>query len=316
MLDWRLQISDLTNPDFQILKFSIQPPNMVIRFETEPGFFLTADVVGNPAHPSVLLLHGGGQTRHSWGDTAQWLADAGWYAVSLDARGHGDSDWSKNGHYWMDALMADLRAVMRQLGGRPAIVGASMGGLTAMLALGEGVGQSDLPEGAALVLVDIAPRAEQKGVERIFRFMSANPTGFASLDEAAEAVAAYLPNRPRPNDHSRLEKNLRLKDLGQGPRYYWHWDPAFLRTWMDRVYSKPALQNEQQERLFAAARSLTVPTLIVRGGMSDVVSEQIVAEFLDLVPHAQSISVTSASHMVAGDSNHAFTKAVIGFLQG
>ncbi len=286
----------------------------MIRFETEPGFFLTADAVGDPANPAVLLLHGGGQTRHSWGDTARWLADAGWYAVALDARGHGDSNWSPTGNYWTDALVTDLRAVMRQLGGKPAIVGASMGGLTAMLALGEAANQLDLPQGSALVLVDIAPRAEQKGIERIFRFMSANPNGFASLDDAADAVAAYLPNRPRPSDHSRLEKNLRFKDLGHGPRYYWHWDPAFLQAWSDRIQTTPDKQIEQQERLFDAARHLTVPTLIVRGGMSDVVSEQIMTEFLDLVPHAQSISVAEASHMVAGDSNHAFTRAVIGFL--
>jgi pimeloyl-ACP methyl ester carboxylesterase len=287
---------------------------MTIQFETEPGFFLTADVAGDPANPPVLLLHGGGQTRHSWGDTARWLADAGRYAVALDARGHGDSQWSATGDYWMDALVADLRAVMRQVGGHPAIVGASMGGLTAMLALGEGAGQPDAPTATALVLVDIAPRAEQKGVERIFRFMSASPDGFASLDEAAAAVAAYLPNRPRPADHSRLEKNLRLKDLGHGPRWYWHWDPAFLQAWRDRVQANPDRQSQNEARLFAAARQLTIPTLIVRGGLSDVVSEQIMAEFLDLVPHAESISVNDATHMVAGDSNHAFTKAVIEFL--
>jgi pimeloyl-ACP methyl ester carboxylesterase len=287
---------------------------MTLRFETAPGFFLTADAIGDPTHRPVLLLHGGGQTRHSWGDTARWLADAGWYAVALDARGHGDSDWSPTGDYWTDALVADLRAVMHQLGGRPAIVGASMGGLTAMLALGEEASQPADSQGSALVLVDIAPRAEQKGLERIFRFMSASPDGFATLDEAADAVAAYLPNRPRPTDHSRLEKNLRLKDLGRGLRYYWHWDPAFLHAWHERIQAPPDQQAGQQERLFDAARHLTVPTLIVRGGMSDVVSEQIMAEFLELVPHAHSISVADATHMVAGDSNHAFTKVVIGFL--
>lgn len=284
-----------------------------MKFETEPGFFLTADAWGDPAHPPVLLLHGGGQTRHSWGDTARWLADAGWYALAFDARGHGDSDWSAKGHYSIDYLASDLRAVCAQLDQKPALVGASMGGMTALIAEGERSGNSD-SICSAIVLVDIAPRAEQKGIERIFAFMSGNQHGFASLDEAAEAVAAYLPHRPRPSDHSRLEKNLRLRASPTGElRYYWHWDPTMLALW--RQTTGPDKQIQHEERLYRAARALTVPTLIVRGGISDVVSEKVMAEFLDAVPHVQSVSVANAGHMVAGDSNHAFTKAVIEFLK-
>lgn len=289
-----------------------------LRFETEPGFFVTADAWGDPAQPPVLLLHGGGQTRHSWGDTARFLAEAGWYAIALDARGHSDSDWSPQSHYDIDYLVSDLKAVIRQVGTLPVLVGASMGGLTALLAVGE----SSLPIASALILVDIAPRTEQKGVERIFKFMSANPNGFASLNEAADAVAGYLPHRSnatpaRPSDHSRLKKNLRLKADPNGgePRYYWHWDPQFLRVWHDLSRVDPIRQRQQEERLFDAARHLRIPTLIVRGGMSDVVSEKVMAEFLDVAPHARSINVADASHMVAGDSNHAFTKAVIDFLK-
>lgn len=288
-----------------------------MKFETEPGFYVTGDAWGNPAHKPVILLHGGGQTRHSWGDTAQILAEAGWYAIALDARGHGDSDWSAEGGYGIDNLASDLRLVAAQLSQKPAIVGASMGGMTALIAEGE------RPPGAdsictAIVLVDIAPRTEQKGIERIFAFMSSNQHGFASLDDAAEAVAAYLPHRPRPSDHSRLAKNLRLRTAPTGEaRYYWHWDPKMLALWRqntipDRNDEPQQLRNE--ERLYRAARALTIPTLIVRGGMSDVVSDNVVAEFLDAVPHVQSVSVAEAGHMVAGDSNHAFTRAVIEFL--
>lgn len=216
-----------------------------MKFETEPGFFLSADAWGNPDNQPVILLHGGGQTRHSWGDTAQRLADAGWYAIALDARGHGDSDWSAEGHYSIDYLASDLRSVCAQLSEKPALVGASMGGMTALIAEGE------RPAGAAsicsaIVLVDIAPRSEQKGIERIFAFMSGNQDGFASLDEAAEAVAAYLPNRPRPSDNSRLEKNLRLRTsktgeavtIGTGTRRCW---PSGGSTPV--LISKPAMKN-------------------------------------------------------------------------
>ncbi|WP_460905516.1 alpha/beta fold hydrolase [Spirosoma areae] len=283
-----------------------------MKFETEPGFFVAADGWGDPANRPVLLLHGGGQTRHSWGDTAQVLADAGWYALALDARGHGDSDWSAEGQYSIEYLANDLRAVCSQLSQKPALVGASMGGMTALIAEGERLpGTESIC--SAIVLVDIAPRTEQKGIERIFSFMSRNQDGFASLSEAAEAVAAYLPHRSRPSDHSRLEKNLRQRNSSTGElRYYWHWDPKMLSVW--RQNTGPDRQISNEERLYLAAHALTVPTLIVRGGISDVVSEKVMAEFLDAVPHVQSVSVADAGHMVAGDSNHAFTKAVINFL--
>lgn len=279
----------------------------ILRFETEPGFFITAEAQGNPAHKPILLLHGGGQTCHSWGETAHFLAEAGWYAIAPDARGHGDSDWSAQGHYSIDYLANDLRVILAQLDQKPALVGASMGGMTALIAEGERTDKAG-SLCSAIVLVDIAPKAEQKGIERIFAFMSGNLDGFASLDEAAEAVATYLPHRSRPSDHSRLEKNLRFRK----GRYYWHWDPAMLMVWKQKTAPDQQLNNE--ERLYRAARNLTIPTLIVRGGMSDVVSEKVMAEFLDSVPHVQSVNVAGAGHMVAGDSNHAFSRAIIEFL--
>jgi pimeloyl-ACP methyl ester carboxylesterase len=279
-------------------------PSQSIRFEIKPNFFIAADAWGNPAHPPVVLMHGGGQTRHSWGDTAQWLANHGWYAIAYDARGHGNSDWDTEGNYLWTALVEDLREILRQLGGKPALIGASMGGLTSLIAQGES--EESITE--AVVLVDIAPKPEQKGIERIFAFMSSHiESGFATIDEAAAAVAAYLPHRTPTTDNSRLEKNLRFRD----GRYYWHWDPEMLKLWKKTT---PDQQIESEKRMFAAAQNLRVPTLIVRGGISDVVSERVMAEFLDTVPQVRSVTVAGASHMVAGDSNHAFSKAVVTFL--
>lgn len=279
----------------------------LIQFKIDNEITIAAEAWGDSSAKPVLLLHGGGQTRHSWGRTAQQLAAQGWYAIAYDARGHGKSSWaSKSEDYDIERLVHDLKTVIAQLKSKPAVVGASMGGLTAMLAQGE----SDKLFTSTVILVDVAPRIEQKGVERIFKFMSANmEQGFANLEEAADAVAAYMPHRPRPKTLSRLEKNLRKKDDG---RYYWHWDPQIMGYWM-RTTPEKILKDTQ--RMYAAANQLRVPTLIVRGGMSDVVSEQVMAEFLDKVPHAQSVDVSGAGHMVAGDSNHAFSKAVIQFLE-
>lgn len=278
----------------------------IINFQVEAGITIAAEAWGNPEAPPVLLLHGGGQTRHSWGQTAKILANKGWYAIAYDARGHGKSSWSAEAQYTLDFLVNDLKGIIAQMNKKPALVGASMGGLTSMLAQGE----TDEIFTSAIILVDVAPRVEQKGVERIFKFMSANMAqGFATLEEAADAVAAYLPHRPRPKTLSRLEKNLRKKEDG---RYYWHWDPKILENWKR---STPEQILEDTQRMYTAANNLQVPTLIVRGGMSDVVSEQVMAEFLDRVPHVRSVDVTSAGHMVVGDSNHAFGQSVIAFLE-
>ncbi len=276
-----------------------------IKFEIHPNFFIVADTFGNPEDKPVIFLHGGGQTRHSWGDTAKIIAQNGYYALALDARGHGDSSWSESGKYNVEDLGNDLKEVIKKIGKNPAIVGASMGGLTSLIAQGE----SEIEISSAIILVDIAPKTEQKGIERIFAFMSSNKHGFASIEEAANSVSAYLPNRTKPKDHSRLEKNLRLRADG---RYYWHWDMKMLELWKSIT---PDQQIKNEARMYQAAKNLKVPTMIVRGGMSDVVSEKVMAEFLDEVPHVRSVNVSDAGHMVAGDSNHAFTNAVLEFLK-
>jgi pimeloyl-ACP methyl ester carboxylesterase len=266
------------------------------------GLQLVGDAWGTQDAPPVLFLHGGGQTRHAWGETARVLAEQGWYAITLDLRGHGESDWAPDGNYMIDAFVADLRQVLAHFDHPPVLVGASLGGITALLTEGE----APQPVSTAVVLVDITPRVNPQGVERIRAFMTAKPEGFASLEEAAEAVAAYLPHRPRPKDLSGLAKNLRR---GPDGRYRWHWDPQLMSpTRLARA--------RDPERLLAAARSLRVPTLLVRGQLSDIVSEEAAAEFLAAVPHARYVDVSGAGHMVAGDQNDIFSQAVIEFLCG
>ena len=260
---------------------------------------LAADAAGPEDARPILFLHGGGQTRHSWKRAVEQAARRGYRAISLDLRGHGESDWSPDGIYDMERFVADVRAVVRTLSQPPILVGASLGGLTSLLVAAD----PDVPV-AALVLVDIAARIESRGTEEIGGFMRSAPDGFASLEEAADAVAAYLPHRPRPKDNSGLLRNLRLRDDG---RYRWHWDPAFVSPQSRRTPPDPHLFER-------AAAALTVPTLLVRGGISKVVSPEGVAEFLALVPHAESVEVAGADHMVAGDANDRFNAAVFDFL--
>ena len=269
-----------------------------VSFVASGGLRLVGDGHGDSSAPPVVLLAGGGQTRHAWGGTAAKLARRGWYAITVDQRGHGDSEWSPDGEYALDHYAADLRAVCTQLAAPPAIVGASLGGMAGLLALGE----APVAAAAAIVLVDIAPRIQMEGVGRIIAFMNAHPDGFASLEEAGDTVAAYLQHRPRPKDTEGLKKNLRL---GADGRWRWHWDPLFMNRRRDGM---------TWERLEHAAKSLAVPTLLVRGRMSDVVSEDDARAFLAIVPHAKYTDVSGAGHMVAGDRNDRFTDAVVAFL--
>jgi pimeloyl-ACP methyl ester carboxylesterase len=261
-----------------------------------------ADVVGRGS--PVVLAHGGGQTRTAWARTATALMQAGHQAIAIDMRGHGESEWSPSGAYSFDDFAADLLAISAQLPEKPALVGASLGGLAGLIAEGE------LQPGvfASLTLVDITPHMEASGVAHILGFMRAHlADGFASPDEAADAIAAYLPHRERREGSATLSRYLRKGDDG---RFRWHWDPRFVTS----VNQGEAGQTT--ERLSAAARHLHLPVHLIRGGSSNLVSESAAQQFLQLAPHALYTDVAGAGHMVAGDRNDAFTEAVVTFIQG
>ena len=271
------------------------------------GHRLQADAWGRDGDPPVLLWHGGGQTRHSWGRTAQILAADGWLALSIDLRGHGGSAWSEEGKYGLDSFKDDVVAVARSFDVLPALVGASLGGIACLAAVGE----SRVPLARALVLVDVAPRIEEAGKDRISQFMLSNvDEGFGDLEEVADAIAAYNPHRPRPKDLSGLRKNLRRRPDG---RWAWHWDPRFLRPPFG-VEGETRSSLVNADRLEEAARRLDLPTLLVRGKESDLLSEEGARRFVDLVAGASYVDVAGAGHMIAGDRNDVFNDAVTSFL--
>jgi len=273
------------------------------------GLLLAADVDGPEDGPPVVLVHGGGQTRHSWAGTWRVLADSGWRAWSIDLRGHGDSEWSPEGDYSLDAFAGDVLALSAELPRPPILVGASLGGLAGLVAVGESEAQPDIAR--ALVLVDVAHRVEVAGRERIGAFMSGNEDGFASLEEAADAIAAYNPHRPRPADLSGLAKNLRRRPDG---RWAWHWDPLFVTGKLGSA-DETRSSVVDEGRLSRAVDALTIPTLLVRGRSSDLLSEEGAQDFLERAPHAELADVAGAGHMVAGDRNEVFNQAVLGFLE-
>jgi pimeloyl-ACP methyl ester carboxylesterase len=270
------------------------------------GIRIAADRLGDPDAPSVVFLHGGGQTRRSWGRAAVAVAARGWQAITVDLRGHGESDWSADGDYRVVSFAGDVLELLRQLPPRPVLVGASLGGFTAMLLAGE------LAPAAlrALVLVDIVPHMDPSGASRIHRFMyDRMESGFESLDEVADMIQEYNPNRRRPADLDGLRANLRHRD----GRWYWHWDPKFI----DGTAARPPIEVTEVERINAAVEAILaagVPMLLVRGQMSDLVTEERAGEFLDRFPQIEFVDVAGAGHMVAGDRNDVFAEAVVEFL--
>jgi pimeloyl-ACP methyl ester carboxylesterase len=247
----------------------------------------------------VLFLHGGGQNRYSWKNTCQVLADQGLHVVALDSRGHGDSDRAPDANYSVDALCTDTHAVLDQIGRPTILIGASMGGMTAMPVAHE-AGPEKVTK---LVLVDVVPRYEKDGSARIRDFMASGLNGFESLDDAAQAVASYLPYRTKPRSPEGLKKNLRLRD----GRWFWHWDPAFLTVPADDKFVRVA-------KLEHAVMALTIPILLIRGRLSDVVSEEGVKDFLEKVPDAEFVELSGAGHTAAGDDNDAFSEVVVQFV--
>ncbi|MFD4244263.1 alpha/beta fold hydrolase [Streptomyces sp. NPDC058525] len=271
-------------------------------FTGHGGIRLTADVWGEASAPPLVLLHGGGQTRQAWDRTGPRLAALGWRVIAPDLRGHGSSAWAGDGGYALELFAEDVRAIVAELGGRPVLVGASLGGLGSLLAAGEAPGAAI----RALVLVDVAHRPDPRAFRRIVAFMRGHPDGFADVGEAAAAVSAHLPHRPRPADPEGIRNNLRRR----GDRWVWHRDPRILDSFEGRM-DPPGMA----ERLLDAARHADVPILLVRGGVSDVVREDVAEQFCDRVPRARRVDVLGAGHMVAGDRNEHFLDAIVPFLE-
>ena len=272
-------------------------------FIVESGVRIAASVWGKEEHPLVILLPGGGQTRHAWNRTGEQLGQAGFWTLALDTRGHGDSDWHPNGDYSLVSLVDDVKTVVTQLGKPAAIVGASLGGILGISIAGDEKTKSLC---WALVMVDIGIYPNASGAQEIVDFMRSGSDGYASLDDAANAVSEYLPHRKKPPDNTGLEKNLRKKKDG---RYYWHWDPAFLDTRDDEINEK----YKHKRRVFA--ENLSVPTLLVQGAMSNVLTDDEVEDFMTTVAHAEFAKIDNAAHMVAGDRNDIFASRAIEFLR-
>ncbi|NMG41676.1 alpha/beta fold hydrolase [Chelativorans sp. ZYF759] len=276
------------------------PPIVSAHFTTPEGLRLATDIAGDPWRPRVIFVHGGGQSRRSWRSALQRMAAAGFSVVSLDLRGHGESDWAEDGDYSLEAHTRDLTAIVRAMPSRPSIVGASLGGRVA-LQTAAALGAESI---RSLVLVDSTPRMNAAGLERVSNFLRASMVGFDSIEEATRTLETYA-EREIGHNYFRLSHSIRT---GADGRIYWRWDP---KAALDRYLSPDAIE----ERLSAAAASLTMPTLLVRGTLSDLVTDDCVADFRHTLPTTEVFDIVGGGHLMKTQRLEVFCDATIDFLK-
>lgn len=258
------------------------------------GLTLVADAYGDPSGPPVCFFHGGGQSRRSWRGSARRVARHGYYGLSFDLRGHGESDWARDGDYLLEAFGRDVEAILAALGRPAALVGASRGGQAAL------VGGSRHPDRVGLImLADVSPYMDDTGVDGVRAFFRASEDGFASTDEAAAALHLHL-GRPLLADSSGLASALR-EERG---RLFWQWDP---RTASPEFLNPPS----EGETLIAAARQVAAPVVLIRAELSDIVSPDSVRRFRELTPHLEVEQADGVGHMFTGDRNDSFAERLL-----
>jgi pimeloyl-ACP methyl ester carboxylesterase len=263
------------------------------------GNVLAWEAFDGPGPLSVVFLHGGGQSRHSWRRAARALQARGFPCLAFDLRGHADSDWIADGDYRLSRFQADLDLVLDNWARPAVVVGASLGGIVALLSTGHGS-----PWVRGLVMVDTAPKLNAAEIERIIGFLGHGAdAGFASPAAAAAHVQAFFTDSAVTTES--IAKGLR--PTGDG-RWQWHWDVRVVSGERNSV----AVAHEAELR--ECARRVRQPFLLVRAGASELVTEDAVDDLKSCAPQLEVVWLPGAHHMITGDDNLPFVDAAAPFL--
>lgn len=262
------------------------------------GVTLAAESHGDVDNDLVIFLHGGGQSRSAWRGAARAIAAAGYHALAVDLRGHGESEWAPDGNYHVSQHVADVVRVIEAFGGAAVLVGASLGGHIALLVAAE---RPDLVRAAALA--DVTPWVDESLADVLRTKMRASETGFDDLTQAAASLDSLSPGRGA-RSAERLRGHLRQDVDG---RYYWRWDP--------RVIDDAFVRHAGEGGLFEqAARRIAVPLLAMRAEFSTLVFPDQLDRLRLFVPHVETREIAGIEHMLTGDSNEAYAMAILDFL--
>ena len=269
-------------------------------FTTPEGIALATDIAGDPWKPRLIFVHGGGQSRRSWRRALRNMASSGFSVVSFDLRGHGESSWSDNGDYTLEAHVRDLTAIVKAMPSRPSLIGASLGGRVAL----ETAARLGPELVKALVLVDLTPRLHPAGMERVQNFLQISMKGFDSIEEAAGVLEKYA-ERQIGHNYFRLRNSIRTEPNG---RIYWRWDP-------EAATEKSLARPDIEDLLTEAAAHLKIPTLLVRGTESDLVTDDCVSHFKQTLPSAEVFNIEGGGHLMKTQDLTVFCEATIDFLK-
>jgi len=255
---------------------------------------------GNTGKPPVLFIHGYAQNAHTWDFSALALR-GNYHVIAIDLRGHGDSEWSTQNDYSIDAYMSDVEGVIRFLGLHSVtIVGLSLGGTIAYSYAALNPGKVD-----RLVVVDTGPELNTRGRGRIQRFTSKLDI-LDSFDLFVARAMKYNPRRPEWQVRGSLRHSLQKLPDG---RWTWKYDPT-LRNPKRTTSARP----QSPEVRWSLWERIKCPTLLVRGGESDLLERAIAERMISTLPNSQMIEVTGSGHLVPGDKPLAFQDSLLKFL--
>jgi pimeloyl-ACP methyl ester carboxylesterase len=257
------------------------PPVVERRLVDAPSGNRLSALVWGDAPPEFVFLHGGAQNAHTWDTVALAL---GRPLVAIDLPGHGHSDWRTDGDYRPQAMAEDITTVIEALAPQArTLVGMSLGGLTALTVMATTTGVAD-----QLVLVDITPGVNQEKAAAIAAFVD-GPPEFESFDALLERTMAHNPTRSRSSLRRGVLHNARERDDGT-----WVWR-------YDQIGDRLTDLDSRFVDLWEAVSAVTVPIMLVQGGLSPVVDDDDVAELLRRRPEAEVVVVDAAGHSIQGD---------------
>jgi pimeloyl-ACP methyl ester carboxylesterase len=259
---------------------------------------------GNPdAAGTILLLHGGGLNAHTWDVVSVMLRDR-YHCVALDQRGHGDSEWSPGSDYGMDSHLRDIEGFVAQMKlRRPVLVGQSMGGINSInYAARHSTGM------AGLVVIDVGPEIIPAGGERIRDFIAAPQLD--SPDEFLKRATQFNPLR----DPRILRRSL-YYNLRQLPNGKWTWKHDTRRHGETQTGDMAAAAAKRAEELWKAVPKIQCPALVVRGVLSDVISDEQAEKFVRALAKGRLARVEKAGHNVQGDNPAGLLAVLLPFLE-
>jgi pimeloyl-ACP methyl ester carboxylesterase len=252
---------------------------------------------GQASARPVILLHGGALTAHTWDVVALGLQPE-FRCIAPDLRGHGDSDWALDGDYSPDSYRGDLEALLAHLHIEHCIlVGNSLGGATAARYTAE---RSPDQQPDALVLVDFGPEMREAGRQRL-RAFTGGPRELDSVEEFVERAIGFNPQRQRETLRRSLLNNLRQLPSG---KWTWKYDP--------NRFGRSAMATAADR--WADLRRVSCPTLVVRGGRSDMFLDEDAEKLAAGLQNGRWIRIDGASHTIQSDRPVELVNAIREFL--